>query len=313
MQSVHLRNGSADVSDHCRTASRVLTGFVPKGVGDGLEMPPYTCTPMSDGLCRLDGGAMYGMVPRVLWERATPPDDRNRIALGMTCWLLRDSERTVLLEAGMGDVSPKLRHIYALTENAPRLPDALAAAGVAQDEVDAVILSHLHLDHAGWCTRPDGRSGRAPTFPNADYIVHRGELEAARSPIELETGSYLPEHLLPVTDAGQWRCVKGHAEVLPGIRVIRTGGHTAHHQVVAVDTDRGPACFLGDLVPTHHHLRLAWVMAYDLYPVELVEQRKRILGRAADENWRLLWYHDSSLTESAVARADARSFCVPRE
>jgi len=261
----------------------------------------WSVEPVSDGTFRLDGGTMFGIVPKALWSRWSPPDDLNRIALALTCYLLRDGRHTVLLEAGTGAASPQFQRIYALKAGAPRLPDRLRGLGVAPEEVDLVLLSHLHLDHAGWCTQPQG-DAFVPTFPREEYVVQRGEYEAAASPGPLERGSYAARHIEPVTRAGQWRFLEGDTEILPGLRAMVTGGHTAHHQVFLVESADGVCCFPADLVPTVHHLRLSCGMAYDLFPLDVAARKADLLRRAAAEGWRLLWYHDPQWKVSRVER-----------
>ena len=273
-------------------------------------MPDWQITPLSDGRFRLDGGTMFGIVPKVLWQRLAKPDALNRIALGLTCYLLRDGQHTVLVEAGIGPLAERHAAIYGVPEG-PRLPDRLRDVGAVPEQVDFVLLSHLHLDHAGWCTVPAADGGAnefGPTFPRAQYVVQRGEYEAARRPVELERGSYWPQHFEPIARAGRWRLLEGDEEILPGLRAVVTGGHTPHHQVFLIQSAGGTACFLGDLVPTVHHLRLPYVMAYDMYPVELIERKKELLGRACEEDWRLLWYHDPDRAVTGVRRGEHGGF-----
>lgn len=265
---------------------------------------------VSDGLFGLDGGAMFGVVPRTLWERRMPPDDRNRIRLALNCWLIRAAGRTLLVETGAGDKwDARRRDIYAL-EGAGRLLEALAARGVAPEQVDFVINTHLHFDHCGWNTRRAG-DRVVPTFPRARYVVQRGELEHARRPTERDRASYLPENFEPVAEAGQWWEVEGEVEVVPGVRVVPVPGHTRDMQCVLLEGSRLRACILADLVPTTAHLPYAWIMAYDLYPMLTLYNRKRWLPRLAREGWLCLFVHDPAVPAATLEERDGQWVAQP--
>ena len=268
-------------------------------------MTDWEIQPLSDGPFWLDGGTIFGTVPKALWQKLEQPDEKNRIPVALTSYLLRNGSHTVLLEAGMGEgYTPKQMEIYGLSDEAPRLPDQLRDLGVAPEDVDMVILSHLHLDHAGWCTRKDGDEF-VPTFPNAEYIVQRGEFESASAPNPYTRGSYLPRHIEPIERAGLWGLVDGDAELLPGLSVAVTGGHTVHHQIAVIENSDGrKSCFLGDFVPTRHHLRVHYASAYDQYPLELVNKKIEMLATAAAEEWQLLFNHDSELTIEKIRAGD---------
>jgi glyoxylase-like metal-dependent hydrolase (beta-lactamase superfamily II) len=265
---------------------------------------------VSDGLFGLDGGAMFGVVPRTLWERRMPPDDRNRIRLALNCWLIRAAGRTLLVETGAGDKwDARRRDIYAL-DGAGRLLEALAARGVAPEQVDFVINTHLHFDHCGWNTRRAG-DRVVPTFPRARYVVQRGELEHARRPTERDRASYLPENFEPVAEAGQWWEVEGEVEVVPGVRVVPVPGHTRDMQCVLLEGSRLRACILADLVPTTAHLPYAWIMAYDLYPMLTLYNRKRWLPRLAREGWLCLFVHDPAVPAAMLEERDGQWVAQP--
>jgi glyoxylase-like metal-dependent hydrolase (beta-lactamase superfamily II) len=271
------------------------------------------------GLQRLDGGAMFGVVPKPLWERRIEADDRNRIPLGLRCLLVETPDALVLVDTGIGDKEgAKFRDIYGV-DNAgspTRLEDAIRAAGHAPDDVDIVVSTHLHFDHAGGNTRlhpdadPDAETGDGPppvpAFPRARYVVQREEFEFAHRDNERIRASYMTKNFDPVADAGLWDFVEGEAEIVPGVRVAKTPGHTPHHQSVFLQSAGQTACFLADLVPTTAHLPLPWIMGYDLDPLVTLEQKRRLLGRAKAEAWLLIFEHDPVVPWGRLDRAENR-------
>lgn len=271
-----------------------------------------TVTVLSDGLQHLDGGAMFGVVPRVLWEKRLPPDGQNRIRLGMNCLLIEGPEGKTVVETGAGGKDGgKFRNVYGLERNGG-LPARLAAAGAPVETIDRVVLTHLHFDHAGGATTwgGDGESA-VPTFPNATYYVHAGEYEAALHPNERNAASYLTRNFAPLEVAGVVEWVEDGSTVGPMLTIVETPGHTAHHVSVALDD--GAGCwlvFLGDLVPTAHHLPGPYIMAYDLYPMTTLATKQRILGRAHDEDWLCAFVHDAD-RPLAYLRADERGRYEP--
>ncbi len=256
----------------------------------------FRCHALEAGRQRLDGGAMFGIVPKPLWERRIPADERNRIPLGLRCLLIEHDDGPVLVDTGIGNKEDeKFRDIYGV-ENTGRygptqLEDALHALGLSPAEVRMVVNTHLHFDHAGGNTMVvDGEVRLA--FPNATYVVQRGELEFASRPNERTAGSYLARNFQPVAECSRWHLVSGETELLPGIRLIPTPGHVPYHQSVLVADGGEKACFLGDLVPTTAHLPLAWIMGYDLEPLVTLETKRAILARAEAEGWVLVFEHD---------------------
>lgn len=265
------------------------------------------------GSQRLDGGAMFGVVPKPLWERRIPADERNRIPLAMRCLLVETADALVLIDNGAGNKeSDKFQDIYGLDNaatgagHATRLEDALAQAGFGVDDVDVVIDTHLHFDHAGGNTRvlPDG--SLALSFPRARYVVQRGEFEWAHLRNERIQASYLPHNFDPVMDAGRMELLDGDVEVVPGISVFRTPGHTPHHQSVLVRSAGETLCFLADVIPTSAHLPLPWIMGYDVEPLITLESKRALLQRARDEEWLLVFEHDPVVPWGRLNPAESR-------
>jgi len=260
-------------------------------------------TVVKDGGFRLDGGAMFGVVPKPLWEKRMPADERNRIGMDMNCLLIRSGGKLALVETGAGDkMSPKLQEIYDLGKG-KRLLENLAAKGVKPEQIDIVINTHLHFDHCGWNTRVvNGKL--APTFPNATYYVQLGELEHAKHPTERDSASYFPENFLPIEEAGQWRLLEKDAVILPGVEVIRVPGHNADMQCVRLTGGGQTAFFFVDLVPTTAHLPYAWLMGYDLYPLTTLENKKKWIPEVAREGWLALFAHDAKVVGAHLRVSD---------
>lgn len=265
------------------------------------------CHTLEGGRQRLDGGAMFGVVPRTLWKTRIEPDERNRIPLAMRCVLVEHSDGLVLIDTALGNKEDaKFLDIYGVEnqglEGATQLEDALASAGFLPRDVKWVINTHLHFDHAGGNTsmdpdlENDPRRHIRPTYSNATYVVQRGELEFARHTNERTRASYLAHNFEPIAAANRWRLLDGDAEVLPGISVRLTPGHVPYHQAVVI-RDRGEtAVFVGDVFPTTAHLPLAWIMGYDVEPLRTLESKRALLGDAVRGDWRLIFEHDARVS-----------------
>ena len=259
------------------------------------------CHLLDGGLQRLDGGAMFGVVPKPLWSRRITPDDRNRIPLGMRCLLIEHPDGLVLVDTGLGNKEdPKFLDIYGVENGGDpgptRLEDALRASGHAPAEVRWVINTHLHFDHAGGNTlRGEGGASAPPllAFPNATYVVQHNELEFARHTNERTRASYLPHNYEPIAAAGRWRLLDGDDEILPGILARMTPGHIPWHQSIVLRSGGETAVFLGDVIPTAHHLPLAWIMGYDLEPLRTLESKRALLAEAIAGGWWFIFEHDA--------------------
>jgi glyoxylase-like metal-dependent hydrolase (beta-lactamase superfamily II) len=278
----------------------------PPALATPFTVGRMTCWMLDAGLQRLDGGAMFGVVPKPLWEKRSAPDARNRIPLALRCLLVEHPDGLVLVDTGLGDKeAAKFLDIYGVenagTAGPTRLDDALAAAGHRAADVRWVINTHLHFDHAGGNTlrRPDGSLALA--FPEARYVVQRRELDFASHTNERTQASYLPPNFAPLAASGRLRLVDGEMEVLPGVLLLPTPGHVPFHQSVVVREGGEAACFLGDIVPTAAHLPPAWIMAYDLEPLVTLATKKVLLARAAHEAWQLVFCHDAAVARARVA------------
>lgn len=270
-----------------------------------LKVGDLTVHAIQAGGQRLDGGAMFGVVPRPLWEKRIPPDERNRIALGMRCLLIEHPSGLILVDSGAGNKeNQKFRDIYGLENEGAAgdtlLEDGLREIGVAPGDVNIVINTHLHFDHAGGNTKlqPDGSI--AVSFPNARYFVKRGEYDYALHPNERTAASYFDRNYLPVEAAGKLELVTRERDIVKGIRVVPTPGHTPFHQSVLIESGGERAFYLGDLVPTHAHLPLPWIMGYDVEPLVTLETKRRILKQALDEQWLLIFEHDATVAWGRV-------------
>ncbi|HKV10432.1 MAG TPA: MBL fold metallo-hydrolase [Thermoanaerobaculia bacterium] len=258
-----------------------------------MELGDLELTLVSDGEFRLDGGAMFGVVPRVLWEKASPPDDRNRIHMGTNCVLVKRGSDLLLIDSGIGDKHDrKFEENYGMDPEAVRLPDSIRRAGYELEDVTHVLLSHLHFDHCGWNTRVvDGRV--VPTFPRARYWLNRGEVEHARNPNERDRASYFPDNWEPLFAAGVAELFDDEAEPMPGVKAIRVPGHNGNMCIVVLGGGIGEkAVFWADLVPTAAHVPYPWIMSYDLYPLTTLENKKLWLPRAVEGNWLCIFEHD---------------------
>ena len=252
------------------------------------------------GLQLLDGGAMFGVVPKTLWERKIPADARNRIPLGMRCLLIEHPDGLVLVDTGAGNKENDKFHAIYGVENAPvgsagptQLESALAEAGFAPNDVTMVINSHLHFDHAGGNTQRDASGAIVPSFPNARYVVRSGEWDWAHRTNERTAASYFGHNYDPVLAAGLLELIDGDREVLPGIQLRHSPGHTPHHQGILLTSGAERLFFLADLAPTSSHVPLPWIMGYDVEPLVTLETKRRIWAEAVSEGWTVMFEHDS--------------------
>jgi glyoxylase-like metal-dependent hydrolase (beta-lactamase superfamily II) len=273
-----------------------------KGVGDesyvrpgstALKLGDLEFHILSDGQLLLDGGAMFGVIPRPLWGKKMQPDARNRITLSMNCLLIEAAGKRILVETGAGDkMNAKLRDIYGL--DGPRLLDRLRDHGLDPGDIDIVIDTHLHFDHCGGNTRSE-KDKIVATFPNAQYIVQRGEFDHAMAPTERDRASYFLENYAPIHAAGELSLLEADCSIVPGVEVLCVPGHTANMQCVKLTGGGKTAFFFADLVPTTAHLPLPWIMSYDLYPMVTLENKKKWIPEVVREGWLAVFVHDASI------------------
>ena len=270
------------------------------------------CHTLEGGAQHLDGGAMFGVVPKPLWQRRIVPDERNRIPLALRCLLVEHPDGLVLIDSGIGNKEDaKFKEIYGVentgTAGPTQLDDALARAGCSREDIRWVINTHLHFDHAGGNTMimPDDAERRVLlSFPKATCVVQRQELEFARTPNERTRASYLPANFEPIAAQNRWQLLEGDGEVLPGLRARLTPGHVPWHQSIIITSGGETAVFLGDVTPTASHLPLPWIMGYDLEPLRTLESKRSLFREAGAEGWLLVFEHDA---EVIMGRAVAGS------
>lgn len=273
-----------------------------------VSLGAFELTALSDGTYYLDGGAFFGIVPKVLWSKRMPSDEQNRVPTGLNCVLVRTDERNILIETGVGNkLSEKMVQIYG---QPAKLLDTLNAAGVGPENIDIVINSHLHFDHCGWNTiRQSGQI--KPTFPKAKYYAQEGEWQHAHQG-QRDTVSYLHENYDPLVKSGQMQLLKGNQEIIPGISVEVFPGHTRDMQAIMIRSGGQTACYISDLIPTSAHVEVNWVMGFDLYPLETIESRKRYYARAIPENWLTMFTHDPKVPWAYLGK-DERGKIVSKE
>jgi len=248
---------------------------------------------------KLDGGAMFGVVPKPLWERRIAPDARNRIQLGMRCLLVEHESGLVLIDNGAGNKeNDKFHDIYGVENagagGATQLEDGLRQLGVSPDDISLVIDTHLHFDHAGGNTRRDDAGRVVPSFPKARYVVQRGEYEYATHTNERTAGSYFNHNFVPILEASRFDFIDGEREIVKGIVGMPTPGHTPHHQSIRLENAGDVALFAADLLPTASHLPLPWIMGYDVEPLVSLETRRRVFRQAKEEGWLVIFEHDAT-------------------
>jgi glyoxylase-like metal-dependent hydrolase (beta-lactamase superfamily II) len=289
-----------------------------------LTLGDFELSIFSDGTYPLDGGAFFGVVPKVMWSKKVEANEQNYVTAGLNSLLIRTGKQTVLVETGMGNkLSERMIRFYG---QPAKLLENLAAAGVSPDDIDVVINSHLHFDHCGWNTVRDENGKIVPTFPRAKYFAPEGEWQYARRPSERDAISYLSENYDPLVESGQMTLLKGGEEIVPGISVRRFRGHTAHMQAVIVRGSQNPhpisaksaemrvgqpldsfpaACYISDLIPTTAHIDLTWGMSFDLYPLDTIESKKLYYSQAIPEKWLTVFTHDPTTPWAYIEKDEA--------
>lgn len=264
-----------------------------------MKIGKFNIFPLDDGKFWLDGGAMFGVVPKVIWNKLTTADELNRIELGLHPLFIQAHNKNIIIDTGIGDkFDEKFKKIYKIEKDI-NLISSLNKIGFSPNDIDFVINTHLHFDHAGGNTIIKNNKP-VPTFPNAKYIIQKKEWEAAINPNERTKASYLEENFMPIKEAGLLELVEGDVEILGGIKTILTGGHTLGHQCVFIQSDSKKCLYLGDLVPTTAHIKIPYIMGYDLYPLDTLSKKKELLNKAIEENWLLVFEHDPKITMAYI-------------
>jgi glyoxylase-like metal-dependent hydrolase (beta-lactamase superfamily II) len=275
-----------------------------------LTLGDFELSIFSDGTYPLDGGAFFGVIPKIMWSRKTAADERNYVQAGLNSLLIRTGKKNVLVETGMGNkLSERMVKFYG---QPAQLLANLAAGGVALEDIDIVINTHLHFDHCGWNTvhNTDGRI--VATFPRAKYYAPEGEWQYARHPSERDAISYIPGNYDPLVQSGQMTLLKGGEEIVPGISVKTFPGHTAHMQAVIVESGGRTACYISDLIPTTAHIDLTWGMAFDLYPLQTIESKKQYYAKAIPEKWLTVFTHDATAPWAIVEKDEIGKLAITK-
>lgn len=272
-----------------------------------MNLGKFEIYPVTDGYIYLDGGAVFGIVPRVLWEKTYPPDEKNRIKLSLHCLLIMTGKYKILIDTGVGTKhGEKFCRIYGINKK-PNLPDSLHRFGFQPNDIDLVVNTHLHFDHAGGNTTLNERGEVVPTFPRARYFVQKGEMNAAINSNERTKASYLPEDFLPIRDAQQLSLIDEEIiEVDKGVSLVKMGGHTQHYQCVKIESEGRVAFFPGDLIPTVAHLQYPYISGYDLFPLETLKSKKKALQQAFEERWLLIFQHDPDVCMGYLKKVAGR-------
>ena len=268
-----------------------------------LTLGDFELTVFSDGIYQLDGGAFFGVVPKIAWSRKMPADDRNYVSAGLNSLLIRTGTQTVMVETGIGNkLSERMIKFYG---QPAELLKNLSAGGLAPEDIDVVINTHLHFDHCGWNTVREASGNILPTFPRAKYYAPEGEWQYSRRPSERDAISYISDNYDPLVASGQMTLLKGNEEIVPGISVRTFAGHTAHMQAVIIESGGMTACYISDLIPTMAHIDIAWGMAFDLYPLQTIESKKQYYASSIPGKWLTVFTHDPKLPWAYVEQDSA--------
>ncbi|HEV2176409.1 MAG TPA: MBL fold metallo-hydrolase [Terriglobia bacterium] len=268
-----------------------------------MKLGRFEIFALSDGAFKLDGGQMFGVVPKTLWEKEIPADSRNRVRLGLTCLLVRTGKHNIVIETGIGDkFDARFADIYGV-EHPTTLLHGLQEHGCQPGDIDIVINTHLHFDHCGWNTRREGAK-TVSTFPRARYFIQRGEWEHALAPTERDRASYMEEFFQPAE--AQTEFLNGDQEIAPGVRVEVLPGHTRNLQGVWIESDGERALFISDLVPTRAHVAYPWIMGFDLYPLDTLATKKRLLPQLVEQDVLVVFPHDAGTAWGKLAKHDGK-------
>lgn len=277
-----------------------------------MRLGQFTLTAIETGSFRLDGGTMFGVVPKVLWSTTNPSDENNRIAMAMRALCIEAGDRRIVVDSGAGTtLNEKMVRNYVI--DSVGLGPALRGAGIDPETVTDAIATHLHFDHGGGFTYRDSSGTMRLALPRAIHYVQRRQWEAALHPNEKDRASFFPENYLPIEEEDMLELIDGETEIIPGVTVIPTDGHTPGHQIVLIDSNGEQLLYCGDLIPLASHVNLPSIMSFDHFPLETLEEKRRILGLAADEGWILFFEHDPFIAACTVRRTDRGRFEIAEE
>ncbi len=270
-----------------------------------MRIGNYKLTALETGRFYLDGGAMFGVVPKVLWNRSNPSDGRNRIELALRTLIIRDEKRCIMVDTGIGENwDPRFSDIYGVDHSRYSLEKSLQEVGLSPDDITDVIITHLHFDHAGGATYSNGKGETVPAFPNATYYIQKKHYEWAVDPSEKDQASFVKERFVPLHEQGRLKLLDGEVEFLPGIYIRLSDGHTIAQQNVLVTDGKTTLYHPGDMIPTSSHVPLPFIMGYDNYPLITLEEKKSVLRKAVDEGWMLFFEHDPKQAATHVEKKE---------
>ena len=291
---------------------RLTSGISAPYIHTTLKLDEVALSIVRDGTIRVDGGALYGAVPKVVWNTLSPADKRNRVAVGLNCLLVCSAGRNILVDTGVGNKHPaKRKQNYAM--KAGELVQELRAHSLGVDDIDIVVLSHLHFDRAGGCTKRVHGEKAVPTFPRATYLVQKKDWYEATHASERSREVYVPDDFLPLQEHNQLELLDGDTEIAPNVRLKVTGGHTMGHQMVSLEAGGQRVVYLGDLLPTPHHLLLNYITAWDIRPVDTLNQKRHLLDKAEDERWLLIFSYGLCVRAGYLVRENGDLTLQPQE
>lgn len=270
--------------------------------GDDMKLGKFEIFSFVENRFKIDGGAMFGVVPKVIWEKMTNCDEKNRVDLDLNLLLVKTKNKNILIDAGMGQtLTDRMKRTYGMEKNS-NLNQGLANFGLRPEDIDLVIPTHLHMDHAGGVVKFNEKGEKVPTFPNAKHIIQSQEWRDALSPDERTLATYFPENFFVLRDFNLVELIDGEKEIEPGIKVIPTGGHTQGHQAVLIDTGNDKVLCPGDILPTQNHLKIPYVASVDTYPLETMKVKKVFMEKCLNDGWRVAFDHDTELKLAKLKR-----------
>lgn len=270
-----------------------------------MQIGDYKISTIECGTLGLDGGAMFGIVPKTIWEKTNPADERNRITLAMRAMLIQGGGKNILVECGAGDkLNDKLKGIYSIDYSQYSLDSSLSKAGVNTEDITDVVITHLHFDHTGGATRLNNEGTLTASFPNATYYIHQDQWNTAHNPTPRDKASYFHENYELLSNNGQLELVKNEGELFAGIETVVVNGHTTGQMLIKISGGDRVLMYISDLVPTASHLPVPFLMGYDLEPLKTMEEKERVLSQAVEENWILFYGHDPFRAASGVIKSD---------